>query len=630
MKISPLQPNEIQLFRSRVTVIGVIITLLFSLLGSRLWYLQILNGKDYEEISQGNRIRLVPQAAPRGVIYDRNGVALADNRPAYQLQLIREDTRNLEQTLQNLSNALQIPYASLRKKVHDNRSQAPFKPIILDEDLGYRKAVIVETYQEDFPGISIVIQSRRFYPHNKIASHLLGYVGVRSEEQENALPKNQDRSGLIIGQAGMELLNNEILIGKDGGKQIEVDNVGRELRILNKPVNPISGDDLYLTIDTRLQKFVHTTMQGQSGAVVVMRPKTGEILAMASFPNFNPNLFAAGISRKNWNRLTNNPDHPLENKAIQGAYPPGSPFKLVTGYAGLDMGVINEYTTYVCNGFYYLKGRRTPYKCWSWERGGHGIVDIRKAVQMSCNVFFYQVAQEIGVDRLHDYAKKFGFGLATRINLPNEKQGLVPSEAWKLNTFGERWYRGETPPVSIGQGYLSATPMQLINFINIIANNGMGVQPQLVMNRESLPVPKPLGFNKEYLQLLREGMVLAVNERGGTARVSQSEKMLIAAKTGTAQVVSHKTTKNWDKQKKSLRAFQNHAWFVAFGPAENPEISVAVLVEHGGGGAKAAGPVAKKIFDYYIENFYEPEAATEEDRPQSAFTQQLQQAFLPN
>ncbi|MBF0276846.1 MAG: penicillin-binding protein 2 [SAR324 cluster bacterium] len=622
MNSDPLAPEELQLFRTRTTIIVIVIALIFSLLASRLWYLQIVMGNENSERSLGNRIRLIPQAAPRGVIYDRNGVAIADNRPAYQLQLIREDSPDLERTLRNLSKALNIPHASLLKKLEDHRHQARFKPIILEEDLEYKKAAIIETYQEDFPGISIVVQSRRFYPHNKIAAHVLGYVGVRNEEQKRKLSKNQLSSGQIIGQASTELIHNETLIGTDGGKQIEVDYVGRELRIMNKPVAPVPGRDTYLTIDTRIQRFIHSIMRGESGAVVVMRPKTGEILAMGSFPNFNPNLFAAGINRKNWNRLMNNPDKPLQNKAIQGTYSPGSMFKLVTAYAGLEQKIISPETTYFCPGYYNLKGGKASYAC--WKQGGHGVVDLTKAIRESCNVFFYHVAVEMGVDTLHDYAQKFGFGVKTGINLVNEKSGLVPNSDWKLETFGERWYAGETPPVAIGQGAVSVTPLQIVNFINIIANNGKVIQPHLLLEKES--EFQNLDLNQEYLELIRKGMTEVVNDPHGTAKGVRSKIWTIGAKTGTVQVISKKTRKTLDEEQLKLKKYQNHAWVVAFGPVEDPELSVAVLIEHGKKSSYAV-PFAKKIFDYYIENYYLPRRAALNDLESQPLAQRLQAAF---
>lgn len=626
----PLQAHEIKLFRNRTAIIGALIAVIFSLLVSRLWFLQIQEGDKHAELSKGNRIRLVAQAAPRGVIYDRKGVALADNRPAYQLRLIREDTKDLERSLKNLSEVLDIPYHSLLKKVEDNRRRRPFDPIILDADLEYKKAVLVETYQEEFPGISIVVESLRHYPNNKLASHILGYVGLRNEKQEKALPKNKLSSGRIVGQANMEALHNEALVGTDGGKQIEIDSVGRELRIMDNPIDPIPGKDIFLTIDIKLQQFIQSTMKNQSGVVVVMRPKTGEVLGMGSFPNYNPNLFSSGINRKNWNRLLNNPDHPLENKTVQGTYPPGSPFKLVTGYAGLDMGIIDDNTTFFCNGYFRVKGRRAPYKCWKYKTGGHGHLDLKGAIRESCNVYFYNVAMEVGVDKLHDYASKFGFGQKTNILLPNEKKGLVPSSAWKKKAIGEPWYKGETTAIAIGQGYLNVTPIQMINFVNIIANNGNYIQPQLTMS-DTLPEVRPQGLNVRHLESIRKGMMAAVHEDRGTARKIRSDKYNFGGKTGTVQVVSHKTLKTLSKNKQNQRAFQNHAWFIAFGPVEDPEISVVVLVEHGQGGSTAAAPVAKEILDYYFDNIYQPEQAAHEDHnhihESDVFADRLHAAF---
>ncbi len=623
MKIEPLAPEELQLFRRRTTVIVIVIALVFSLLASRLWYLQIVMGEENAERSLGNRIRLIPQAAPRGVIYDRNGVAIADNRPAYQLQLIREDSPDLEKTLRNLSSSLNIPHAALLKKLEDHRHQARFKPIILEEDLEYKKVVIIETYQEDFPGVSIVVQSRRFYPHNKIAAHILGYVGIRNEGQKKKLSKNQLSSGQIVGQANTELIYNEALIGTDGGKQIEVDYVGRELRILNKPVNPVPGRDVYLTIDTRIQRFINSTMKGESGAVVVMRPKTGEILAMGSFPNFNPNMFAAGINRKNWSRLMNNPGKPLQNKAIQGTYSPGSMFKLVTAYAGLDQKIITPETTHFCPGYYNLNGGKISYGC--WKQGGHGTVDLHKAIGESCNVYFYHVAVEMGIDTLHDYAQKFGIGDKTGVNLLNEKQGLMPNSAWKEKVFGKPWYTGETPSVAIGQGAVSVTPLQIVNMINTIANDGKAIKPHLLLEKKI--EFQNTGLSQEYLALIRNGMMGAVHDLHGTAKGMRSEIWNIGAKTGTVQIISKKTMKSLDDEQKKLKKFQNHAWVVAFGPVEDPEISVVVLIEHGKKSSYAIS-FAKKIFDYYIENFYLPNRSAQHDsETPPLFAQRLQAAF---
>ncbi|MBC8259583.1 MAG: penicillin-binding protein 2 [SAR324 cluster bacterium] len=602
MKLEALEFEELDRIRIRLIILGGVVILIFSLLASRLWFLQISEGQKYTEFSQGNRIRLIPEPALRGIIYDRNGVILAENRPAYQLQLIREDTPDLEASLQKVSKSLDLSYSELKNKIEENHDLAQFKPIILEEDLSYEKAMYLETFQDDFPGVSIVIQPRRFYPYKELASHLIGYVGIVQEDWKK-LPEKKRSSSQIVGHAGIELLENDHMIGLDGGRQAEVDHMGRELKILGQPVPSVPGKNVSLSIDIRLQRIASEAMQGESGAVVVMNPKTGDILALASYPDFDPNLFSGGIDKNNWNSLLNNHEHPLENKAIQGLYAPGSIFKVVTAYAGLDLGVITPETEHVCNGFYYVKGRSTPFKC--WKKGGHGRVTLVDAIKGSCNVYFYNTGMGVGVDAIHKYANLFGLGQITGVGLQNEKTGLIPSSSWKKSVFKEPWYAVETPSMAIGQGYIITTPLQIINMINILANDGMLMPPKLFLDQQGVE-PRKIPLKEEYLKLIREGMVAVVNEIGGTARKVQFEEFTVAGKTATSQVISFETMERLDDESKAKKQFQNHAWFVAFGPAEDPEISVLALVEHGGGGSKAAAPVVRKILSYYIDNIYKP------------------------
>jgi penicillin-binding protein 2 len=393
------------------------------------------------------------------------------------------------------------------------------------------------------------------------------------------------------------------MIGLDGGRQAEVDHMGREIQVLGKPVASVPGENISLNLDIRLQKVATEAMSGESGAVIVMNPKTGEILAMASFPDFDPNLFSGGIDQKNWSSLLANPEHPLENKAIQGLYAPGSIFKVVTAYAGLDLGVITQQTESVCNGYFFIKGRGTPFKC--WKEGGHGKVNLVNAIKGSCNVYFYNTGVGVGVDAIHKYANLFGLGKITGVGLQTEKAGLIPSSKWKKSTFKEPWYMGETPSAAIGQGYITTTPMQVINMINIIANDGLWMPPSLFKEQEGLR-PQQIPLKSEYLSLIREGMVAVVNSEGGTAKKVRFEEFTVAGKTATSQVISNKTLETLDEEEQARKKFQNHAWFVAFGPAEDPEISVLALVEHGGGGSKTAAPVVRKILSYYIDNIYQP------------------------
>ena len=630
MKLESLDFEELDRIRIRLIVLGGVIIIIFSLLASRLWFLQITEGEKYTEFSQGNRIRLVPEPALRGIIFDRNGIILAENRPAYQLHLIREDTPDLEETLGKVSHSLNLHYSGLKQKIFEKKDLAQFKPIILHEDLNYEKAMYLETYQDNFPGVSVVIHPRRYYPYKNLASHLIGYVGIVQEEWTK-LPEEKRSSSQVVGHSGIELLKNDYMIGLDGGRQAEVDHMGRELQILGKSVPSVPGKNISLSLDIRLQKVATEAMEGESGAVIVMSPKTGDLLALASLPDFDPNLFSGGIDQKNWNILLNNPEDPLGNKAIQGLYAPGSIFKVVTAYAGLDLGVIKLETEHVCKGVFSVKGREEPFKCWKEE--GHGKVALLDAIKGSCNVFFYNVGMELGVDAMNKYSNLFGLGQLTGLGLMNEKAGLIPSSRWKKRALKEQWYPAENTAMAIGQGYTIVTPLQVINMINILANKGKLVAPKLFLEQAGL-LQHQLNLKDEFMSIIRKGMIAVVNENGGTARKVQFEEFTVAGKTATSQVVSHKTLETMDNESKAKRLFQNHAWFVAFGPAEDPEISVLALVEHGGGGSKAAAPVVRKILSYYIDNIYKPKSdrtlQKNADSKNNNFTNLLQMAFNRN
>ena len=414
MKLETMEFEELDRIRIRLIILGGVVILIFSLLASRLWFLQITEGKKYTEFSQGNRVRLIPEPALRGIIYDRNGIILAENRPAYQLQLIREDTPDLENTLEKVSHALNLSLEEMNKQIMAKHDLAQFKPIILIDDLEYEKAMYLEAFQDDFPGVTIVVQPRRYYPYNNLAAHLIGYVGIVQEDWKK-LPEEKRSSSQIVGHSGVELLENDHMIGLDGGRQAEVDHMGREIQVLGEPVASVPGEDIHLNIDIRLQKVATKAMEGESGAVIVTKPRTGEILALASFPDFDPNLFSGGIDLENWDRLLANPEDPLGNKAIQGLYAPGSIFKIITAYAGLDQGVITPQTEHVCKAEYFIKGRDEPFKCWKEE--GHGKVNLLKAIMGSCNVYFYNTGVGAGVEQIHKYAKLFRLGKSFELSL---------------------------------------------------------------------------------------------------------------------------------------------------------------------------------------------------------------------
>lgn len=610
MKFSLLTTEEIQLFKQRLVLIVGGLAFLLAILLFRLWFLQIINGAYYEEVAKGNRIRVVPQGAPRGIVYDRQGEILAFNRPAFDIQLIPEDTPDLGQSLSNLSQITGVPAERFQETVRAQRSGFKFKPITLLSDVGRKLADLAETYQEDLPGITVAIEPKRLYPSAFLTSHILGYVGVINEEQLSDLSINRLRSARIVGQSGIELVQNYALIGVDGGRQVEVDHVGRELKVLNRPVNPVPGMDIHLTLDLRLQRYVHGLMAGKKGVVIVSKPRTGEILSLVSFPDYDPNLFIGGIKDEKWEKMKKNPEHPLINKAVQGLYPPGSIFKLIVATAGLVTGAITPDTTVNCPGYFRIN-RELRY---CWKRSGHGVVDLTEAIKVSCNVYFYQLGHLIGVDEIGRFARLFGFGRPTGIELESEKAGLVPSRAWKKRVIGEKWYDGETLPVSIGQGFLNVTPIQLLTAINVIANGGLWVQPTImrkvvdpegrtVLSEEDLPrntrlLPVPL----EQFDALRRGMVSSVNDKGTSSR-ARSRLFTIAGKTGTSEIIGRKgKALSPDEEKELDDSLLPHALFVGFAPAEYPQISVLVLVENGRSGGRVAAPLGKKILEYYAKN----------------------------
>ena len=614
--------SEQDLFRTRVICIALAIAFVFSFLGGRLWYLQVIEHEEYQSYAEGNRIRLRPEPGLRGQILDRNGQVLAENRPAYHLQMVWEDAPNPLQTLNKLSETFQWSLIELQGK-SQYASRAPFRSIRLKSDLTADQAAFLQTHSDKFPGVTVEMEAARFYPHGKTAAHVLGYVGATNKRSEE-LPSNQKRSRSIDGKAGLEMTLNEFLTGLDGGRQVEVDHIGRELRTIPPVIASVPGNTLQLTIDIELQKAVESAMDNQTGAVLVMQPGSGEILAMASLPAYDPNWFANGIDPDLWNQLLNDADRPLENKIVQGAYPPGSIFKLVTAYAALDQHLIDPSHEEICNGYFYVKGRSAPFKC--WKSGGHGPVDLIEAIRGSCNIYFYQLAMQMGVDTLAHYAKMMMFGEKLDLGFAGEKSGLIPDSDWKKATFNERWYPGETPSVAIGQGYVSVTPIQLANFVNLIASGGIWHPPKLLQDQAESPSQTIL--DQRIIAPLLQGMVAVVNDpNGGTAKVARIDGFTVAGKTGTAQIISHETRKNLTNEEKELRKYQNHAWFAGFAPAEAPEVTVLVLVEHGQGGGKAAAPVARKILEFYQEHRYGRSVASSFQDQTVPFSWQLNNAF---
>jgi len=589
-------------FRRRLAAAVTIVLVVFGLTTVRLWRLQISEGDRYRSLSEHNRIRLKRVRATRGVILDRDGEVLVDNRPSFDLVLVPEDAKDVPRTIEALTRLLGPEAGDLSAAVADARNRPPFEEIVLLRDLDWERTVKIETHQFELPGVSVQVGPRRTYPFGEMAAHLLGYVGqVNQRELES---RSGYRPGDLIGKTGAERQWEDYLRGIDGGQQVEVDALGRKLRVLSE-VPETSGHNLVLTLDRDLQIVAEEALAGREGSVVAMDPRTGEILAMASRPAFDPNVFARGIRHDEWRALSEDQRHPLRSRAIQGTYPPGSTFKIVMAAAALEEGVITPFTRIGCGGGLRF-GKRT-FHC--WRRGGHGSVDLHDALVHSCDVFFYQVGQRLGIDTISEYAKRFGLGVPTNVGIQHESGGTVPSRDWKEQRFGEPWYPGETLSVAIGQGYMTSTPLQMANLTAAIANGGTLFRPRMVKRAEATDgtvafsdesvVVGDLGFKKSTILQIRDALFGVVNARRGTGARAKIDEIDVGGKTGTSQV--RRLSKKRVKPENIPRRYRDHAWFVAFAPVGAPEVVVAVLVEHAGeGGGKVAAPIARTVLAKYF------------------------------
>jgi penicillin-binding protein 2 len=584
----------------RLPFLAAFILLLAVVLFIRLWYLQAVKGEFYHEQAENNRIRPVKLRPPRGIIYDRSGRPLVENELVFDVSLIPEDALDLDATIEKLSAIVKIPPDSIRKMLEDsNAARTTYDPVKIQEEAPWDEVARVEAHQDDLPGAIIEPEHRRHYPYAGLASHQLGYIGKVTPSQHK---KEQTDLGILTGQGGLEKVYDKLLRGVAGRRMIQVNAAGRKVKDLGIE-EPRPGTDIYLTLDLDAQKAAEEGLGIRAGAVVAMDPDTGEILALASHPTYDPNIFPRGISPKDWVQLMNNPSHPMYNRAIQSVYPPGSTFKIIVALAGLDSGVIKLEDTVNCKGF--LMGGRRAFRC--WKKGGHGPVSFHQALVESCDVYFYTMGDRIGWDRVAEYARKLGFGSLTGILLPDEKPGLIPTTAWKKKRTNEAWYPGDTYINSIGQGYVLVSPIQACQMISAVANGGHFHRPLLLKqtrNRETGAVnvfspdhPSSVTLDPGALREVQSALVGVVNEPGGTAHGAATPLAVVAGKTGTAQVIAQKVA-----GRKLSADTADHAWFVAYAPAEHPKIAVAVVVEHGGHGGSAAAPIAKKVIEEYLKN----------------------------
>ncbi|RLB81681.1 MAG: penicillin-binding protein 2 [Deltaproteobacteria bacterium] len=594
-------------YRQRASGALICVLAAFFILLVRLYYLQIIEGDEFRRLSENNCARLQGIPPARGLIFDRNGVLMVENRPCFNVSIVPGEAKDSKRVVFKLAELLGVAPESLFTKLIEARRVPSFKPILLRRDVSRDAVAIIEAHKLDLPGVLITVDPMRHYIEGSRGSHLIGYLSEISSEELKSGCFPDNRVGDFVGKFGVEKAYEPYLHGKRGKQQIEVNALGQITRVL-KTEEAVSGKNIYLTLDVGLQRKAEALLAGKVGTAVAMDPSNGHILAMASSPAFDPNAFVEGMTYDSWNDLTSNQFRPMENKAIQGQYPPGSIYKIVTAMAGLEEGVITEQTRIFCPG-YYRYGDRT-FRC--WKRGGHGFMNVIDALAQSCDVFFYQVGEKLGVDRLAKYAKACGLGSPTGIVLDREARGLVPTSRWKLSRLGMLWQGGETLSVAIGQGFNLVTPIQMLSLISAVANGGTRYKPLVVRRIESSDgslvkeqVPVPIGrlpASEKTLQIIMKGLLNAVNKPTGTGWNAHIPGVNVAGKTGTAQVVGMEE----DNEKKSVESqrldFRDHSWFISFAPAEDPRIAVTVLVEHGGHGSRTAAPLSREMIKAYLKN----------------------------
>ena len=599
-----LKTTDNEWYKQRVFGIMLIALVAFIILLARLIYLQVIMGEEYRRLSLNNSIRLQSIDPPRGLISDRNGKTLVENRPSFDVFITLKDAGSLFETIDKLALYLDVSQEELMSKISKNKGASAYKPILLKQDIGRHALAAIEVHKVDLPGVSVRVKLRRHYLDKNSGAHLLGYLSEINPEELKSGQYPGRRRGDFIGKYGVEKVYENYLHGERGGRQVEVNANGQTVRVL-KTVPAKPGQNVTLTIDQELQQKAETLLDGVAGAVVAIEPDSGRILAIASSPSFNQNYFVDGMSYDQWDSLISNPFRPLENKAIQGEYPPGSTYKIVTSIAGLAEGIVDETTTVFCPGYYRFGNR--VYRC--WKKGGHGEVDFKSAMTQSCDVYFYQVGQKLGVDRLAWYAKACGLGAATGIKLDKEARGLVPTAAWKKRRVGVSWQKGETLSVSIGQGFNLATPLQMAILAAAVANGGIRYHPILLSavtdaSGQVIYASKPkvsgkLPADKQTLDIVKDGLWEVVNGEKGTAKRIRLDDFDISGKTGTSQVISRKS---YDPETVDIHPahLKPHAWFIAYGPSEQARIAVAVLVEHGEHGSSGAAPVAGELIKLYL------------------------------
>ena len=622
---------EQRLFGRRILAATVVILLLVAALGARLYYLQVVRHEYFSELSQGNRIRIEPLPPSRGLIYDRNGEPLALNRPAYQLELIREQTPDVEDTLARLVKIGLLSEEDLERTRRAIRARRSFDAVPIRLQLSEEELARFAVNRPDFPGVEVRPRLTRYYPKGGTGVHAIGYVGAISEKDQEFIDVANYAGTTLMGKLGVERAFEDELHGRTGHQQLLVNAQGRRVERVGLATpqlqrrEPVAGNDLYLGVDARLQQVAEAALAGQRAALVAIDPRNGDVLAFVSTPTFDPNGFARGLSYAEYASLSGDIDVPLYDRALRGVYPPGSTIKPLVALAALQYGITDPKARRLCRGAFQLPGSSHRYR--DWKKTGHGSVDMHMAIAVSCDVYFYGVSAEMGIDRMHDFLGQFGLGEKTGLDVSGERTGLLPSTAWKRQAFkkpeAQVWFPGETVIAGIGQGYMLATPLQLAHAIATVAMRGKRFAPRLVRGirdastgevrtLEPKALPDVVVADPAYWDVVIGGMVGVTNDPWGTARRSQQgAPYRIAGKTGTAQVFSIGQKERYD-EKDIAERLRDHALFVAFAPAEAPTIALAVVVENGRSGSGTAAPIARKVLDAYL---LPPEQATTDATP---------------
>ncbi len=608
---------EYRLISRRIYFAGMLMFLLGLLIVVRVFFLQIVMHDHFTTLSQHNRVKIQPIAPIRGLIFSKDGVLLANNRPSFSLEIIPEQVDDIEQTIEQLAALVELDTSDIERFKKQLKRKHRFISVPLKFNLSDDDVAILSVNRHLFPGVDVVAGLNRYYPLAENLAHVSGYVGMIDEDELESLDTSNYKGTSHIGKLGVEQAYENLLHGTVGYRQVEVNATGRIIRLLERTA-PVSGKNIYLTLDVSLQNLAVKALDGKRGAIVAIDPRDGSVLAMVSAPGYDPNPFVNGIDSASYKKLLNSKDSPLLNRALQGKYPPGSTIKPFFAFAALDYGLRTNLDETWCQGWYSLKGSTHRYR--DWKKQGHGHIDLANAIAQSCDVYFYALANEMGIDRMHEALAKFGFGARTSIDIVGEAAGLNPSREWKRRALGQAWYPGETLIVGIGQGSSLVTPIHLAVATAAIANRGKLVRPHLFANaRDSISneivdeyVPEVYGrieaADESYWQAVIDSMAEVTHGLRGTARrVGKGAAYKMAGKTGTAQVIAIAQDEEYDADE-VREEHRDHALFVAFAPVENPRIALVIVVENGGSGSSGAAPIARILFDHHLQGISEVES----------------------